>query len=90
MDQETVGTRLSAFRVSSMCYEAITHNGTIFWCGQVLKDGSYCYIVWEESNPVSVSCIPSKCLQGQMNGLFLNARQDLAGEGVRPLAAGRF
>lgn len=41
-------------------------------------------------SPVSVSGILSKCLQGQMNVLFLNAGQGLAGVGVRPLAAGQF
>lgn len=41
-------------------------------------------------NPVSVSGILSKRLQGQMNVLFLNASQGLAGADVRPLAAGQF
>lgn len=39
---------------------------------------------------VSVSGILSKCLQGQMNVLFLNASQGLAGADVRPLAAKQF
>lgn len=36
-------------------------------------------------SPVSVSGILSKCLQGQMNVLFLNASQVLAGVDVRHL-----
>ena len=75
-----------------ICFQAEQHalrgsyNGTISWCGQVLKDGGYRYIVWEESNPVSVSGIlGSKCYR-----LFLNASQGLAGAGVRLLAARQF
>ena len=79
--QEAVGTRSSAFRLSS---------GTMSWCGQVLKGGSCHYIEWEESNPARVSGILGEGFQGQMNALFLNASQGLAGAGGRPLAAGQF
>lgn len=72
-------TRSSAFRPNSRRYEAVTHNGTISCCGQVLKDGGYRYIVWEESNPVSISGILGKRLHGQMNALFLNASQGVPG-----------
>lgn len=75
-------TTSSAFRWSSTRCEAVTHDSTISWCGQVLKDGGYRYVVWEESNPISVSGI-----LGPMNALFLNASQGLAGAGVSPLAA---
>lgn len=70
-----------------MCCEAVPHNGTVSWYGQVLKDGGCLYVVWEELKPVSVSGILGKC---QTNALFLNASQSLAVVGVRPLAAGQF
>lgn len=54
-----------------------------------LKDGNHCDIVWEELNPVSVSGIAGKRLQGQRNALILNVSRGLAGVGVRPLAAGQ-